>query len=371
MSPRIRNISDAILILFPAIVGCFAYVAYSSCFVNELDIIDFPEEILLETMRTQKTMDVKKDSYADSKITSDETNDVMSSSMYLRNENRAKSTRELPNFEQGGIIIFFHMPKTGGTSFRMAASRNKEQLEFYMNDKMTISELKEEVLPWTLSKDTVGEGKKVKLVELHWDLDSLVSMQDDLDIWRQNAKENNIPFFVLTVVRDPVETYFSFYNFFCVKMHKLRTVDCHPPWNEDHLLQVSPDNPQARWLCHATTLALSEKHEKKSLVDLNTIPLPDPLEHDPYCSNVLTIAEKQFDWVGLKHKSETTLQLFSAMGIHMEHIKSNANKLDENLKFSDFSEDKKEIIRSNLKIDQELYDWADSTFTLEKFGISN
>ena len=67
----------------------------------------------------------------------------------------------------------------------------------------------------------------------------------------------------------------------------------------------------------------------------------------------------------------TQEMLFSAMGIHMEHIKSNANKLDENLKFSDFSEDKKEIIQINLKIDQGLYDWADSTFTLEKFGISN
>jgi len=333
------------------IAGCAVSSIYTSFESVTFGIVEMPENNHFETSMERITMAER----------SEERNIGISAQAV------DGPVENLPNFERGGIIIFFHMPKTGGTSFRLAAERNSAQLEFHRNDKISMSQLKEEVLSWTLSNDIVGDGKKVKLVELHWDLDSLVKMQGDLDLWRENARKNNIPFFVFTVLRDPVQAFISFYNFFCIKQHKARTVKCHPPWDVNHLLRISPDNPQARWLCHGTTLALGDKVLKENeIIDLNKIPLPENLNDDPYCSDVLQLAKKHFDWIGLKQKSEETLALFSRMGLHFEPIKTNHNKLAQNLKLRDLNEGEKEIVRSKLKIDQELYEWATRRFTLEK-----
>ena len=48
------------------------------------------------------------------------------------------------------------------------------------NNKIPMSDLKKEILAWTLSKDTIGIGKKAKLVELHWSLDPFVKMHEDM-----------------------------------------------------------------------------------------------------------------------------------------------------------------------------------------------
>ena len=272
--------------------------------------------------------------------------------------------RNFGNFEEGGIVIFFHMPKTGGTSIREAAKRSLD-IELVTNKKKSMARLRKEILSWTLSKDkTVGKGKQVKMVELHWDLDSLVEMKVDLDIWRKNSKENDIPFFVFTVLAEPAYTYMSFYNFFCIRQTKLRTLDCDGPHTADHVMKVSPDNPQARWLCKATTLGLQKKtDDAKTRIDLNKMSLPDPLDQDPYCSNIIEIVKETFDWVALKSRSKKTIKLLSVMGIHLENRRTNKNKMPDNLKFYEFSTEKQEMMRKNLKIDQELYDWAESTFT--------
>jgi len=273
--------------------------------------------------------------------------------------NTTARTYKVPNFESGGIVIFFHMPKTGGTSFRVSAKKNEEQLEIHSNDRTPMPELKDEILQWSKNTTILG-GEKIKLVELHWRLDSLVKMHEDLTVWRKNAKENNIPFFVFTVVRDPVETYLSFYNYFCVKLHKERQVDCNPPWTVDHMISISPDNPQTRWLCHATGAVLVN----------NETTLPPPIEEDLYCSNVMDIIKTHFNWIGSKHRIKDTLAVFLEMGIHIHNARENPNRVSGKISVSEMDDNSIEIIRTKLKKDQELFDWAVSTFTLEKFEIS-
>lgn len=82
---------------------------------------------------------------------------------------------KLPNLSMGGIVIFFHVPKTGGTSVTDTAK--KAQWGYASNRKKGnqggMGAVKKIIDEWVENPATVmgQEGTKVKFVELHWDLE--------------------------------------------------------------------------------------------------------------------------------------------------------------------------------------------------------
>jgi len=266
----------------------------------------------------------------------------------------------LPDLSKGGIVLFFHMPKAGGSSIRAAAQKHN-QVEYHSNEHISMEVAKKTIQDWTLSDDLIGEGKKVKFFELHWELESVVAMEMELNSWRAHAKLNEIPFFVLTIVRDPYDAYISFYNFFCIFLSKAGHVLCPGPHSVEHMIEISPDNPQTRWLCYATTL---DKVGSKAGEERHKLPVQECLPR------LFDIVGAQFDWIGTQKRMIETVGVLRTMGLKdWPLINNNHPHGFKTVQKQEIDEKSKKLITSKLLIDQQLFTWANARYQAAEFDI--
>jgi hypothetical protein len=110
-------------------------------------------------------------------------------------------TRPLPNFESGGVVVFNHIAKTGGTTIRENFSKlpNVEwQFVGGLDDLLTYSK---EVDHRLTSKI---KDNKILFLELHGPVPGMFTLHDFLDRWQRIAEKEGTSFFAFTMVRDPV-----------------------------------------------------------------------------------------------------------------------------------------------------------------------
>ncbi len=81
-----------------------------------------------------------------------------------------KYRKSLPDLRNGGIVLFFHLPKTGGTSIRLLARKN-DKIDLSKNHKLSMPQIKEKLEGWTHDPEITGTGRKVRMMEFHWGLD--------------------------------------------------------------------------------------------------------------------------------------------------------------------------------------------------------
>ncbi len=184
-------------------------------------------------------------------------------------------------------------------------------------------------------------------------------MIDDIQIWRENAKKNNIPFFVFTILREPIDAYISTFNYFCIYSMKRGDLDCPLPHDFDHMWAISRDNTQSRYLCYATVLNLvgsrREATEDKSI--------------EEGCGDIVKLVEENMDWVGIMSEFKDTLGIFLSMGIDLGFYHKNKAQGFEKINKRNFNETQTEMVNSRLSEDRRLVDWARKTYTLPNFGV--
>jgi len=133
----------------------------------------------------------------------------------------------LPNMENGGIFVYFHLYKTGGSSITELVVETIGDLSEELKDDelshvvftnnredMTMEDIKESI-------QMVRNGNRAVFYNFHVEFPStmyptLVEAAPILRAWRDYCDSQGVPFFLMTVLREPLGHALSFFNFFHV-----------------------------------------------------------------------------------------------------------------------------------------------------------
>lgn len=193
-------------------------------------------------------------------------------STLLSSSELLKPTNLLPDFTNGGIIVFYHIYKTGGSTVgKMLHEMAKEDLAQFPKAKSNTGFEGFKDAQWSPSRlfftmirksidweddclatlDLAENHKKLVLLELHIEypapnFPSLVELSPILDKWRAEADRRGVGFFAFTQVREPVAHALSFFNFFHVgnspKGRPPPTLRDHDYWNPFRPLPKTQEN---------------------------------------------------------------------------------------------------------------------------------
>jgi hypothetical protein len=285
----------------------------------------------------------------------------------------ALQQRKLPTFQRfrqkGGVVVFYHVFKTGGSTIRELLRLKKRKVPYHRERKR---------LTWTLVNKSLAIAaakKRPYFIELHIehpapDFPTLTQLEFYLGKWRYLAKQRDIPFFAFTIVREPAPFAISFFNYF----HRS---NLNARWNPYHELAATEDNFRESLVPNRQCVIFGCDPTGQGLVvqaDGDRVPCNTcDLER---VSNFLL---EQMDWVGTVEKLQSeTLPLLTNMllgkpakGIYKTSANVFAVKKAavERPMIGNLSATTLEYIQMSSTLDQQIYNRVVETFTLEKLGL--
>lgn len=188
------------------------------------------------------------------------------------------------DFSKGGIIIFFHVPKTGGSSIQEHI-RKMNKVDYNFN---LIPRHYNETALFLDSLTQRGTDTRTLFVEFHGNCPPLAKVQDDMDRWRKQASQSRIPFVAFTILRDPVPWSISAFNDMCLVRNKCGT---HEATVEGMLRRQNP-NMQCRFF-------------STGWEGWTARPDLDPTVND--CREATKVMERHLDYVGKLERFNETL----------------------------------------------------------------
>lgn len=219
---------------------------------------------------------------------------------------KLRKRKLLPSFDNGGVIIFFHIAKTGGESIRSFIHKQSGNrlmhIERMSNPESAVqlqNEIREQLLkrpkPTNSSAaDFDDDDNSILFVEIFGDVPGFVYWQRKLHAYREMATYKS--FFSFTIVRDPVSYHTSYFNSYKLSPCISGDVWCdkpdellQPPISENDLLEASIPNHQCLWLSR--------------------------LSHNPYrqescvtyeeCRGTYSYMKDHLDWIGTTDELNT------------------------------------------------------------------
>jgi len=134
---------------------------------------------------------------------------------------------KLPDMKNGGIFVYFHLYKTGGSSITELVTETitdlGEDLEDDEQSHVIFTNNREDMTQEDIrdSIQMVRNGNRAVFYNFHVEFPetmypTLVEAASVLAAWREYADSQGVPFFLMTVLREPLAQALSFFNFFHV-----------------------------------------------------------------------------------------------------------------------------------------------------------
>ena len=215
--------------------------------------------------------------------------------------------RPLPSFAKGGVVIFNHVAKTGGTTIRETFSK-QSNIEWQFVGGL------DDLLTYSIEVDLRLSGKirddKILFLELHGPVPGIFELHDFFDRWHAMAEEHHSSFFTFTVVRDPVAYAVSFFNFILAEpcLFNGCPYKLYAP-TEENLIETAQANYQCMYLARDVTWF--------DFTENQTIP---PLATEYECNAVYNVMRMDMDWIGVTEKlTSETMPLLKHMLLTDQH----------------------------------------------------
>ena len=283
-------------------------------------------------------------------------------------DGRVQRELELPMFNvTGGLIIFIHIAKTGGSSiregFRKIPNINVKRI---MNEAQLNA--KREKIDWYVSsnnnKSNISSGReKVLLLEIHGhhgEPMSIFQIHPYIQYWKEQAVKNKKHIFVFTLFREPAAFHLSYFTFFrhpnCQELWCDRPV---LPQTETHLIQSMIPNHQCQYLARTFN---------KTTWDSSSVVTP---VKESECESVQTLLLQDVDWIGTTDSlSKTTLPLLMYIVVGNASFAKdftivNRQNVKKKLQLHDVSSTAIQHLRQKSNLDAHFYELAHREYTLD------
>jgi hypothetical protein len=270
-------------------------------------------------------------------------------------------SKHLPNLHQdGGLIVFLHVAKTGGTTIRKNFEHVPHVLLRRVFDETELQASQPRIKSF-LSKANKGRTMLLEIHGNHGEPMTVFDIHQYIQQWRALAAANHKHVFVFTLLRDPLSFDVSYFNFFKHPGCDFEWCDrpLVPALTEQNLLETAIPNHQCQYLARSA--------KDKAANAANPVTSTE-------CEAVYTMLTADADWVGTTEAMQTTtLPLLSYMitgQATMDLPVHNPNKRGENqnLSIGRLSESAKQELRRRSSFDQSLHDRVQRTYTLDMWA---
>lgn len=253
---------------------------------------------------------------------------------------------------RGGVIIFQHVVKTGGTTIRenFKNSTRFPNVQYWEVFANSVFKKLQTSMDQKLERGFVDQ---TVFVEIHGrNTPTLVELAPHLKVWRDKARAAKVPFFAFTLLRNPVELAVSIFNQFHVFGDK-RFGD-NMPGTVENLRNHLQNNPQCLYLFRG------ERAYMRPRMMYNVT------QED--CQQIQTLLAQAMDWVGdTRNLSKDTLPLLTylvtgqaglATSLGNSNVAAHRQTRYQPLSQKSVDPETLEMIRARSTLDQALYENA-------------
>jgi hypothetical protein len=258
-----------------------------------------------------------------------------------------------PVFDKAGMVVFYHIAKTGGTTVRELFTKRTDYWRVCNHSQLLTMNAQ---LPQLLQQQQ--PRTKTLFLELHVGgemyLPGMAGLHPYLVHWRSLAQRHDMPFFAFCLLREPASYHKSYYTFFhaerCTKSF------CEKPkfanLSDQTLIQTAVPNQQCHTLVYGQYLG---NHEPP----LDTV--HPPVTRDECWSTVNMFLQHDWDHVGrTEDLSNLILPALSKL-LMLNHSQQITNKIYNKgsnwvKKEFEIQNQTRDYLRYNLSnLDLELY----------------
>jgi hypothetical protein len=270
--------------------------------------------------------------------------------------------KRLPDMsETGGVVIFFHVAKTGGTTIRSNVAQMPGVRRLWVLDTPALFKNYTVEATSYLKGQPTDPTKPILFLEFHgFRSIGMKPLHNAIEKWRAVAAQYNTSLFTFTVLREPVSFAVSNFNFFYAEPCSFGEKGCFwPLWpaTEKSLVATASPNLQC--------LLLVKDH--------NTIfknaTRPDVKKRE--CVDIYEMMRQDMDWIGRTETLSTETEPLLAHVLLGNASKAaemrvyNHNSLPAQLKASKLSTAAIQYITNISQFDQAMYERTQMDYPIE------